>query len=255
MNSKDRIPFLNTYYHNLSMAETLAAIQSAIIERRQLHHTVINAGKVVQLQKDLTLRTSVNDSDIINIDGQAVIWAAKFLSKPVKARVAGIDLMEQLVDMAARHQYTIYLLGAKEEVISRLVSIFEARYGQKLIVGFRNGYFSQAEEIGIFKEIEEKKPNMLFIAISTPKKENLLYTYKNEIKSVNLIMGVGGSFDVLSGYTKRAPLWMQKIGMEWFFRFIQEPLRMWKRYLIGNVAFLYLLFKAKLMTNKTKTDA
>lgn len=237
------------------MSETLDSIRSAIEQGRQVHHTVINAAKIVDLQQDQTLRTSVNDSDIINIDGQAVIWAAKFLNKPVKERVAGIDLMQALVDMAYQYGYKIYLLGAKEEVVTKLVTIFEQQYGQDLIVGYRNGYFTLEEEKEVFREIEEKKPNMLFIAISSPKKENLLYTYKNQIKSVNLIMGVGGSFDVMAGYTKRAPLWMQKSGLEWFYRFMQEPLRMWKRYLVGNASFIYLLFKAKLMTNKTKTDA
>jgi len=86
---------------------------------------------------------------------------------------------------------------------------------------------------------------MLFVAITSPKKENFLYQYRNELQDINFIMGVGGSFDVFAGKTKRAPLWMQKMGMEWFYRFLQEPQRMWKRYLVGNTKFLFLVLKEK----------
>lgn len=254
MYSKDRISLLNTSYHNMSMAETLDAIRLAICEGNQIHHTVINAAKIVGIQKDIALRTSINDADIINIDGQAVLWAARFLDKPVKEKVSGIDLMERIIEIASQEGYTIYLLGAKEEVVTKVVDTYRQNYNDHLIVGWRNGYFSKEDENEIFRDIEEKKPNILFIAISTPKKENLLYTYKNQIKSVNLIMGVGGSFDVIAGYTKRAPVWMQRSGLEWFYRLIQEPRRMWKRYLVGNTKFIYLVLREKLMTGKTKTD-
>ncbi|HRO73219.1 MAG TPA: WecB/TagA/CpsF family glycosyltransferase, partial [Saprospiraceae bacterium] len=159
------------------------------------------------------------------------------------------------VDMAGQNGFTIYLLGAKEEVVSKLAAQYRDKYGVQIISGYRNGYFTQYEEATVFSDISARRPDMLFVAISSPKKENLLYTYKKELKSVNLIMGVGGSFDVLAGYTQRAPVWMQKSGLEWFFRFIQEPGRMWKRYLVGNSRFMYLLIKEKLMKVKTGMHA
>lgn len=247
MNAESRIPLLNTFYNNLSMAETMECIKDSIVEKHQIHHTVINAAKVVALQKDMDLRVSVNASDIINIDGQAVIWAAKVLNKPAKERVSGIDLMVNLVEMAYKNNFTIYLLGAKEEVVSKLVGIYQQRFGRNLIAGYRNGYFSKEEERDVISNIVASKPDILFVAMTSPKKENLLYQYKNELKSVSFIMGVGGSFDVLAGYTKRAPLWMQKAGLEWMYRLLQEPRRMWKRYLVGNSRFIYLLIKEKMM--------
>ncbi|HRO08189.1 MAG TPA: WecB/TagA/CpsF family glycosyltransferase [Saprospiraceae bacterium] len=255
MKPEDKIAFLNTYYHNLTEPETIGIIKRAIENNIQIHHTSINAAKVVAMQQDNQLLASVNDSDIINIDGQAVVWAARFLNKPVKQRVAGIDLMSSLVDMAGQNGFTIYLLGAKEEVVSKLAAQYRDKYGVQIISGYRNGYFTQYEEATVFSDISARRPDMLFVAISSPKKENLLYTYKKELKSVNLIMGVGGSFDVLAGYTQRAPVWMQKSGLEWFFRFIQEPGRMWKRYLVGNSRFMYLLIKEKLMKVKTGMHA
>jgi N-acetylglucosaminyldiphosphoundecaprenol N-acetyl-beta-D-mannosaminyltransferase len=235
----------NTNIDNLSMQETLQKVKQAISAKTQLHHVVVNAGKIVAMQSDVQLRESVNSADIINADGQAVIWASKLLGKPLKERVAGIDLMENLVELAHQKNYKIYCLGAKEEVVSKVVSHYKEKYSPKIIAGYRNGYFTKEEEPKIAKEIAESGANILFVAITSPKKENFLYENRETLKVVNFIMGVGGSFDVVSGLVKRAPSWMQRSGLEWFYRLIQEPKRMWKRYLIGNSKFIFLILKEK----------
>ena len=240
-----QIQILNTFIHNLSMNETLSIINDTIVNEESIQHVVVNAGKIVQIQKDEQLRESVNNSDIINADGQAVVWAAKFLNKPLKERVTGIDLMENLVELAYKNNHKIFLFGAKEEVVKEVVTIYTKKYNKNLIAGYRNGYYNKEDEASIAKEIASSGANMLFVAITSPKKENFLYEFKNELKAVNFIMGVGGSFDVIAALTKRAPIWMQNNGLEWFYRFIQEPKRMWKRYLVGNSKFIYLVFKEK----------
>lgn len=240
-----RINLLNTTIDNLSMQETLALVQEKINKGEQLHHVVVNAGKVVAMQKDSELRKSVNESDIINADGQAVVWASSFLGKPLKERVAGIDLMANLVDMAYRNNYKIFLFGAKEEVVKTVVEKYSETYSPNIIAGYRNGYFEASEEEAIAHQIADSGTQMLFVAISSPIKENFLYKYRDVLKNVNLIMGVGGSFDVFAGKTKRAPIWMQNAGLEWFYRFLQEPKRMWKRYLVGNSKFIYLVMKER----------
>lgn len=247
-----KISLLKTDIHNLSMQDTLALVEQAIAENKQLHHMVVNAGKLVTLQKDDELRQSVNSADIINADGQAVVWASKFLGVPLKERVAGIDLMANLVDLAHQKGYKIYLLGAKEEVVSKLADIYKEKYNTSIIAGYRNGYFSENEECDIVNDIVNSGAQMLFVAITSPKKENFLHKHKEALSTVNFIMGVGGSFDVFAGKTKRAPRWMQKIGMEWFYRFLQEPKRMWKRYLVGNTKFLFLVLKEKFRKNPSK---
>ncbi|WP_271392212.1 WecB/TagA/CpsF family glycosyltransferase [Aequorivita sinensis] len=240
-----RINLLNTTIDNLSMQETLALVQEKINKGEQLHHVVVNAGKVVAMQKDSELRKSVNESDIINADGQAVVWASSFLGKPLKERVAGIDLMANLVDMAHKNNYKIFLFGAKEEVVKTVVEEYSETYSPNIIAGYRNGYFEASEEEAIAHQIADSGTQMLFVAISSPIKENFLYKYRDVLKNVNLIMGVGGSFDVFAGKTKRAPIWMQNAGLEWFYRFLQEPKRMWKRYLVGNSKFIYLVMKER----------
>lgn len=243
--SDTRIQILNTTIDNLSMQETLALVQEKIQNGQQLHHVVVNAGKVVAMQKDLELRNSVNQCHVINADGQAVVWASRFLGKPLKERVAGIDLMSNLVEMAHKHHNKIFLFGAKEEVVKTVVEKYSEIYSPEIIAGYRNGYFSPSEEEEIAHQIANSGTQMLFVAISSPIKENFLYKYRDILKSVNLIMGVGGSFDVVSGKTKRAPIWMQNSGLEWFYRFSQEPRRMWKRYLVGNSKFIYLVLKER----------
>lgn len=241
----NKIKILNTSIHDLTMKETLREVDNTIEQGGQLHHVVVNAGKIVAMQQDLQLRKSVNESDLINADGQAVVWASRVLGKPLKERVAGIDLMVNLVILAAEKKYKIFFFGAKEEVVSEVVKTYSNQYSPNIIAGYRNGYFKKEEEHDIAKEISNSGANILFVAISSPTKENFLYENKGLLKNVNFVMGVGGSFDVVAGKVKRAPLWMQNYGLEWFYRFIQEPKRMWRRYLVGNYKFLTLVLKEK----------
>jgi len=227
------------------MDETLTVVHNSIQENRQIQHTVVNAGKIVSMQKDAVLKESVNSSDIINADGQAVVWASKRLKKPLKERVAGIDLMQNLVKLAFQNNYKIFFFGAKEEIVKKVVDTYSNKYSSNIIAGYRNGYYKPEEEQKIAKEIANSGAQLLFVAISSPTKENFLYHNKEILKNVNFVMGVGGSFDVVAGKVKRAPVWMQKNGLEWFYRFMQEPKRMWKRNLYGNFKFLTMVFKEK----------
>ncbi len=229
----------------LTMQETIDRIDTAIGRKEPIHHVVINAAKVVNAQKDEALKASIVDCDIINADGQAIVWASRFLGKALPERVAGIDLMEALVKLAHQKKYKIFFFGAKEEIVGEVVNKYVAQYGPEIIAGYRNGYFSKEEEPAIARGIASSGADILFVAMGSPKKEIFLNTYKNEIR-VPFIMGVGGSFDVVAGFVKRAPAWMQRSGLEWFYRVIQEPGRMWKRYLFGNSKFIYLVFREKI---------
>ena len=240
----NRITICDIPVDALSMKETVALIDTSIKEKRTLHHVVINAVKVANAQKDKELRDSIINCDIINADGQGIVWASHLMGTPLPERVAGIDLMEELVKLAAERKYRLFFLGAKEEIVKSVVNIYTDKYGKDIVAGYRNGYFSKEEEPGIAEQISNSNADMLFVAMSSPKKEIFLNTYKDIIQTP-FIMGVGGSFDVIAGFVKRAPKLMQKWGMEWFYRVLQEPRRMWKRYLFGNSAFVYLVLKEK----------
>ncbi len=245
-----KIDFLGIPVDSLTMTETISIIENAISNNQRINHVVINAGKVVSMQNDSDLFESVASCDVINADGQSIIWAARFLGKNLPERVAGIDLMQHLVDLAFRRGYKCFFLGAKEEIVKKVVSIYAEKFGPQVIAGYRNGYFAKNEESEVARQIAESGTQLLFVAITSPKKENFLYEYRDMLSNVNFTMGVGGTFDVIAGYTKRAPGWMQNIGLEWFYRLIQEPKRMWRRYLVGNTKFLWIIFKERLKYKK-----
>ncbi len=238
----------------LTMDETVSLIDQAVKDRRRLNHVVINAGKVVAMQKNEELHRSVVTCDLINADGQSIVWASRILGRPLPERVAGIDLMQRLVELAASKHYRCFFFGAREAVVKKIVDIYTDLYGPRVVAGYRNGYFNPDEEPAIAQQIAESGAHILFVAIPSPHKENFMYTYREVLSGVLFNMGVGGSFDVIAGQTRRAPRWMQKTGLEWFYRFIQEPRRMWKRYLIGNSRFLYLVFREKMRGRRKQVN-
>jgi len=242
--SKSRITIFNTPIDAITMQETLSLIDKAITERKPIHHVVVNVAKLVNMQKDQALFDSVVNCDIINADGQPVVWAAKILGKKLPERVAGVDLMQNLVKLAAEKKYRVFFFGAKEEVVKKVADKYSAQYSSEIIAGYRNGYFKAEDEPLIAKQIADSRADILFVAISSPKKEIFLNRYKDLI-DMPFIMGVGGSFDVVSGLVKRAPVWMQNCGLEWLYRLCQEPRRMWKRYLVTNTIFIWMLLKER----------
>lgn len=233
------------------MNETLEKVEEIIKRRKPTQHVVINASKINLMQKDKELTNIVNTCPIINADGASIVWAAKVLGVPVKERVTGIDLFLKLMQVANEKGYKVYLFGAKEEVVKKVEAIFRQRYKNIRIVGCKNGYFTENEELQIANEIRQTEADILFVAFSSPKKEYWIKKYL-EVMNVPFVMGVGGSFDVVAGVTERAPEWMQKHGLEWFYRFIQEPRRMWKRYIVGNFQFVMLTLKTRIREGKIK---
>ena len=244
MINNSRYQILNTYVNVLSLDETIKEVEKIIENRQPTQHVVINASKVVLMDKDRKLREIVNSCPLINADGASIVWAAKKLNIPLKERVTGIDLFLKLVEVANKNEYKIYLFGAKENVVLKVKTIFEKKYSNIKIVGYRNGYFTEDDEAKIISEISKSGADMMFVAFSSPQKEYWVNKYLYNL-NIPFIMGVGGSFDVVAGVTNRAPKWMQDCGLEWFYRFIQEPRRMWKRYIIGNIKFIMITYKEK----------
>jgi len=235
----------------LSMDQTIEKVEEIIRRHVPTQHVVINAAKVNLIEKDSHLREIVNSCSLINADGASILWAAKKLGIPIKERVTGIDLFLNLIELANDNGYKVYLFGAKEEVLEKVKEKFEAEYPKLKIVGRCNGYFSAEEEKLIVKDMALSGADMMFVAFSSPKKEYWISKHIDEL-NIPFVMGVGGSFDVVAGVTKRAPTWMQRSGLEWFYRFIQEPRRMWKRYIIGNLKFVVLTYKNKYSTKRKK---
>lgn len=237
-----RLELMGCEVDNLDMEETLLRIEEFIHEGSPHQHVVINADKVVKAHRDPELRRIINECALINADGMPVVWASRLLGKPLKERVAGVDLFDALMRRAAEKGWRVYLLGAREEVVSGVMHLYEKRYPSLVFAGYRNGYWKAEEEASVAAAIGEARPDLLFVAISSPKKEQFLGRYQAEMK-VPFAMGVGGTFDVAVGKVKRAPVWMQKSGFEWFYRFLQEPRRMFHRYFVEDMYFFWMLAK------------
>lgn len=242
MTTKNRIEMMGCLMDNLTMEETLQTVEGFVKTGRPHQHVVVNVDKLVKASRDPELRRIINECALINVDGMPVVWASRLVGKPLKERVAGVDLFEALMKRAASKGWRVYLLGAREDVVSGVKSAYEIKYPGLVVAGYRNGYWKPEEEAGVVADITAAKADLLFVAISSPKKEHFLGRYQAEMK-IPFAMGVGGTFDVAVGKVKRAPVWMQNSGLEWFYRFLQEPRRMFRRYFIDDMVFFLLLIK------------
>lgn len=235
-----RITLMGVPLDLLSMAETVARAEAAMISGERLQQVVINVAKLVHMRTDPELRQDVRESDIINIDGMGILWAVRMLGHAAPERVTGIDLMSAVVARCARRGLKPYFLGARQSVLEAAMARLRAAHPELRIAGYRNGYFTAAEEEGVVADIHASGAHCLFVAISSPLKERFLHRHRDQL-GVPFLMGVGGSLDIVAGKVNRAPNWIRQLGFEWLYRLCQEPRRMWRRYLVTNTIFLFLL--------------
>ena len=246
----ERVTLFGCNIDNVSMEETLERVEGFVRSGRPHQHVVVNVDKLVKASRDADLRRIINECDLVNVDGMPVVWASRLLGKPLKERVAGIDLFEALMRRAAQKGWRVFLLGARPDVVREVAATYAGRYPGLVLAGVHDGYWQGGDaEAQVVRQVRESRADLLFVAISSPKKEQFLGLYQAEMR-IPFAMGVGGSFDVVIGRVKRAPAWMQVAGLEWFYRFLQEPRRMFRRYFIDDMAFLWLLIKEAARTNE-----
>lgn len=234
--------------------QALDQVDRAISSGQPMHIGVVNAAKIVNMRRNPELADSVHASDVIFADGMSVVWASRFLGEPLPERIAGIDLMHGILERGAKNGYRIYCLGAKQEVLDKVCEEFGRSYPGATIAGAQHGYFSEDDEERIAKNIRDARADVLFVAITSPKKENFMARW-GSVCNVKVVHGVGGSFDVVAGLVERAPEAWQRAGMEWLYRVLQEPGRLWKRYLVTNSIFLGMLIREKFRRMFSRTSA
>lgn len=226
----------------MTMEQVLECVDIAIDKKQPLHIGVVNAAKLVNMHRDQYLKDDVLSSDLVLADGAAVVLAGKILGQSLPERVAGIDLMHGIFEKGKVKKYRIFCLGATEEISQKVAERIEKDYPGVVLAGRRNGYFAADEEQAVAERIGESKADVLFVAMTSPKKENFMAKW-NETMNVSVCHGVGGSFDVMAGKVERAPEVWQNLGLEWLYRVKQEPGRLWKRYLVTNTLFCWMVFK------------
>lgn len=244
-----RIEILDTIVDVLTTQQTIELVEQYIKTKTSLHLMGVNADKINEMKRNNRLKQIVNNCGVINADGASVVLASRFLKKPLPERVAGIDLMQELIGLSQKKGYKVYLLGAKQEVVQKTAKVLSEDYSEVKIVGVHNGYFTECEWKSLSEEIKELNPDIVFVGITSPLKEYLVDFMQKDGNNC-VFMGVGGSFDVLSGNIKRAPIWMQRSNLEWLFRMMKEPRRLGKRYMIGNITFICSVLKEKIKKRK-----
>jgi N-acetylglucosaminyldiphosphoundecaprenol N-acetyl-beta-D-mannosaminyltransferase len=238
------IKIFNLKVQPLSRSEFISIIKSNLAEGIRMAQFGVNSATVNEVLGNEEFRQAINKADLFNIDGMSVVWALRCLGYKVPERVATPDLADEILAMAEKEKFSIYLLGAKEQILTACREKLNESFPKLNIAGSQNGYYRPEDEDFVIETINNTQPDILFIGMSSPRKELFFEKYR-DVLNAKYILGVGGYFDILSGYTKRAPKWMQNIGLEWIFRLMQEPGRMWRRYLIGNNQFLWVVFKEK----------
>jgi N-acetylglucosaminyldiphosphoundecaprenol N-acetyl-beta-D-mannosaminyltransferase len=236
----ERRNVLGLWLDSLTIEQTVARCVDAIEDGEYLTIGVVNAAKIVRMRRDARLRQAVLDCDLILADGQSVVWASRLAGQPLPERVAGIDLLQALLPEAARRGYRVYFLGARSDALQRMLDNVAADHPTLEVAGARDGYFSNAAAPAVAQEISDAKADLLFLGMSSPKKE-LFEGRWGPHTGAKVVHGVGGSFDVLAGEVRRAPEWWRRHGLEWLYRAIQEPLRLGPRYLTTNVQFIALV--------------
>ncbi len=248
MNAPEKIDICGVSVHNCDMRQAVDFVES-LIRSKQCHYVVTpNIDHIVKLQTDTEFKSAYDAASLVLPDGMPLIWAGQFLGTPFKSKVSGSDLFEEMSGVAAKKGLSVYLLGAAPGVADRAAQTLKARFPGLRVAGIYSpplGFERDGEEIRRINErIRTAAPDILFLGLGTPKQEKWMYRHKDSLGPLVGIL-VGASFDFTAGVVRRAPRWMQQTGLEWLWRLGLEPRRLWKRYLVEDPAFFWLLLRQK----------
>jgi N-acetylglucosaminyldiphosphoundecaprenol N-acetyl-beta-D-mannosaminyltransferase len=243
--STERVSVLGCPVDALDMPETVERCLALIDRGQPAQHVVVNAAKLVEFNRNERMAQIIKGCELVNADGQSIVWAARLLGRELPGRVAGIDLMHELLAAAAERGLRVFLLGARPEVLTEAERRLKLDNPRLVIAGTHHGWFSESENDAVVRAIRDARPDMLFVAMSSPRKEYWLSENLRELH-VPFAMGVGGALDVVAGVSRRAPRWLQRVGLEWAWRLVQEPRRLGRRYLVSNLRFTALVVRERL---------
>ena len=238
-------PLLNTYVNNIDMKETVQAIDNMIVTGKKSYIVPINVDVVIKIEKDPYLKRIIDSADMVLVDGKPLIWISNWYKRPIKEKISGSDLVPLLCRKAVKKGYTIFILGGKEGIAEKAKFNLEKNLPDIKIVGTYAppfGFEKNQDELNkINQMITEVHPDLLIVCFGCPKQEKWIYeNYEKYDAKVSIC--AGATVDFLSGNVSRAPQWMCNHGLEWFFRFIQEPKRMFKRYFIDDTKIIKLIW-------------
>lgn len=256
--SDKRMKFLNTHVDNLTMEEAVEEAKKLILERRNSYVVTPNVDHIVKIEHDRLFKEIYEGADLVLTDGKPLIWMSRLLGTPIKEKISGSDYFPEVCKMAAKEGFSIFLLGAAEGVAKKAAINLMKKYKNLKIAGVYSPSYSfenDVQEISeIIRRINKAKPDILCIGMGTPKQEKFYYQYKNLLK-VPLTLHIGATIDFEAGVVKRAPKWVSYAGLEWFYRLMKEPRRLYRRYLLDDVEIfpIFLKYRNQLKLSEPKS--
>mgnify|MGYP000533685362 CR=1 FL=1 len=236
----DYIKILGIKINKLDLGQAIKEIDKFIISEGNKYVVTPNSEMIVMAQKDKKLAHIINNSDLSVPDGAGVVLASKLNREKLSERVAGFDLMGALLNLASEEGYSIYLLGSKPGIVDITRDKILLKYPDLEISGIHHGYLDKGLQKGVIEEINHLKPDILFVGMGVPLQEEFIYNNISTLR-VKIAMTVGGSFDVLAEKVNRAPIWMQRLNLEWLFRLIQEPRRIGRMTALPKFVYMVLM--------------
>ena len=251
----EKVQFLNTYVNNVTMDETIAEIDNLVSKKKKSYIVAINVDVVIKIEKDSKLKKVTDEADMVLIDGKPLIWISKWHKQPIKEKVSGSDLVPALCGHAAKQGYSVFIIGGKDGVAEKAKQNLQSQYDGINIVGTYSPPFGfendNSELLKINNMITACHPDILIVCFGCPKQEKWIYDhYKDYDATVSVC--AGATVDFLAGNVKRAPKWMSNHGLEWLYRFFQEPKRMFKRYFVDDMKIIGLASKYKKAKKRQK---
>lgn len=247
---RQRVDILGTEVDRVTLDELLKEIEGNIVDKTPQYIITSNVDYLILKRKDRKFEKTFNNATYIVPDGAPLIWASKFLGTPLEERITGTDILMGLSELSAKKGHSIFLLGGAEGVADKVAQVLQKKFPGLRVAGTYSPYFGFEEDTvendRIVRIIKETQPDILFAALGAPKGEKWIYDFYRSL-GVPLSMNIGAVFDFVSGRIKRAPKWMQRIGFEWLWRLLKEPRRLWRRYLLRDMTFFYLLLRQKLI--------
>jgi N-acetylglucosaminyldiphosphoundecaprenol N-acetyl-beta-D-mannosaminyltransferase len=250
---RERTPLFNISVDNLTLQESIDAIDEFIRGEKHAYVVTPNVDHIVKLQKDREFLEIYKQADIVLADGVPLLWAARLFGTPIKEKVSGSDLFPALCAHAAENRQSMFFLGGRQGVAEKAKEVLCEKHGTLKIVGTYSPPFGferdPVENQKIVDMINAVTPDILCVGVGAPKQEKWIYANRDKL-NVRISLGIGASFDFVAGTIQRAPVWMQKAGLEWFYRTIKEPRRLFRRYFVDALVFFPLLIKYKLSAQK-----
>lgn len=243
---KNRQIFMNTYIDNITREEAISYIENCIQKRMIGHVITPNADQIVRIEKDEYFKEICNNAELLLADGTPLMWIAKWYKNPIKEKICGSDLVPELCAIAAKKGYSVFLLGAAEGVADKAAENLQRKNPGLKIAGTYSppyGFENDVKEIEhINKTLYQSKADLLFVGLGVPKQDIFIYQNMHRYQ-IPMSFSIGATIDFEAGVQKRAPRWINKIGMEWAYRLLSDPKRMFKRYIIDDMQIFRLAWK------------